>query len=190
MDRRVLMCLLGPAGSGKSTLAGRLEQLRPELVARVPVDFFFRPRAVGESLTAYFDRPFAYDWTHLDRALVADGSRRTTPDCDFTLFRWRAGHGGLPIGRAPVYALDGMRPHPRAELVVRLDIDGPTQIGRLRDRDMRWGSSVADRAEHLRRTNQAGSAELTRTPDLILSATDPVDDNAIRVLELLRSAYR
>jgi adenylate kinase family enzyme len=32
----MIVCVMGPSGSGKSTLAKRLQELRPDLFARVP----------------------------------------------------------------------------------------------------------------------------------------------------------
>lgn len=184
---------MGPAGSGKSTLAKSLEKLRPDLVARVPVDFFFAPRECSQSVSDYLARPFAYDWDAVDRAIAADGPQRSTPDCDFTEFRWRSPYGGLPIADATTLALDGMRPHPRCDLLILLDLDTTTQRERLIARDRRWNTSVAARTEHLTATFAAGIAELPRDPDLVLLATDPIDRNVdaiVRLLEFHRVGVR
>lgn len=184
-DRRMLLSIMGPAASGKSTLAKRLQERRPDLVARVPVDFFFVPRPDHEPLAEYLDRPFCYDWPALDAALAADGTGRSSPDCDFGSLQWRAPTGGMPIATAPVYALDGMRPHPRSDRLVRLRLNAVTQRERLRERDVRWGSKVADRAGHLAATYDAGLCELPRTPDLTLDATAPIEENCEHILRLL-----
>jgi thymidylate kinase len=185
LDRGMLLCLLGPAGSGKSTTAKFLEKHHPQLFARVPVDFFFLPRSADESVGDYLARPFEYDWQQVDNALSADGTGRSTPDCDFTTFDRKADHGGMPITNAPVYVLDGMRPHPRCGILVLLQLDATTQTRRLQDRDVRWGTTVATRTEHLRRTYDAGRAELPRKPDLTLPATDPIEHNAEQIRKLV-----
>lgn len=71
----MIVCLMGPAGSGKSTLAKELERVRPELFARVPVDYFFEPRPEGKSMADYLARPFAYDWA-ADRVRPGGGAGR------------------------------------------------------------------------------------------------------------------
>ncbi|HVX46948.1 MAG TPA: hypothetical protein VHC49_23855 [Mycobacteriales bacterium] len=180
----MLLSIMGPAGSGKSTLAKHLQERRPDLVARVPVDFFFVPRREDETVSDYLARPFGYDWAALDAAL---DTHRSSPDCDFVAFRWISPTGGLPIAEAPVYVLDGMRPHPRSDLLVQLRLDAVTQRDRLRERDVRWGTAVAGRTEHLHATYQAGVGELPRTPDLTLDATAPLEQNGEHILRLLAS---
>lgn len=166
---------MGPAGSGKSTLAKRLQGARPELFARVPVDYFFVPRADGTSMSEFLAQPFGYDWAAVDRALTEVGDRRSTPDCDFDTMRWRSPYGGLPIATAPIAVLDGMRPHPQCDRVVLLELEPDEQRRRLIDRDRRWGTRVAERGDHLAATFGQGCAELPRPPDLRLNAADPID---------------
>lgn len=182
----MLVCVMGAAGSGKSTMAKRLETLRPELIARVPADFFFIPRPPDQSIEGYLAAPFSYDWAGIDRAVTAAGAERSSPDCDFTTFRRRSPHGGLPIGQGPVLVLDGMRPHPRCDLLVLLQIDAETQQQRLIDRNRQWGAAVATRTEHLAATFKTGITEMPRDPDLVLSATDPMEHNDAAVLQLIR----
>lgn len=179
---------MGPAGSGKSTLAKRLQETRPATFARVPVDFFFVPRDDETSIADYLSQPFAYDWESLDRAVGARGPLRSTPVCDFEDFRRRAPTGGLPIAAAPILVLDGMRPHPRCDFLVVLELDQGTQDQRLRDRDQRWGTQVADRRPHLDATYAAGLAEMPHSADLVLSANDSIDHNAKTITDHLRSA--
>ncbi|GAB3757606.1 hypothetical protein [Microlunatus parietis] len=181
----MIICLMGPAGSGKSTLAKELERVRPERFARVPVDYFFVPRPATESMADYLARPFGYDWPAVDRALAATGPERSTPDCDFTAMRRRAPYGGLPIGPGPVAVLDGMRPHPRCDRLVLLELEPAEQCRRLVDRDRRWGTEVADRQDHLAATFRHGLAERPRDPDLRLSAAQPVDAMITTLLALL-----
>ena len=100
---------------------------------------------------------------------------------------------GLPITDAPTLALDGMRPHPRCDLLILLDLDTTTQRERLIARDRRWNTSVAERTEHLASTFAAGMAELPRDPDLVVPATDPIDRNVdaiVRLLEFHRVGVR
>ena len=185
---RMIVCVMGPAGSGKSTLAKRLQELRPGRFARVPVDYFFVPREPGTTLRDYLARPFAYDWAALDHALAAQGERRSTPDCDFEELRRRSPSGGLPISTAPIMVLDGMRPHPRCDRLVLLDLDPAEQRRRLIARDRRWGTSVADRDDHLAATFRQGCAEAPHPPDLRLDATAPLEANAQTMIDFLASS--
>lgn len=186
----MIVCLMGPSASGKSTLAKYLEAQQPQRFARVPVDYFFVPRADNQTPAEYFASPLAYDWVAVDHALdTRIGEQRSTPDCDFERFVRRSQFGGLPIREAPVYVLDGMRPHPRCDFVVMFDLDSHEQRRRLIERDARWGTTVADRDENLAATFDAGCAELPRTPDLRLSATDSIERNAVRVIDALSEHY-
>jgi hypothetical protein len=189
MRRRTLVCLMGPAAAGKSTLAKELERRHPESFARVPVDYFFSPRPGGVPFDQYFAQPLEYDWAAVDAALASTGPRRTTPDCDFDQFTWRSPTGGRPIRRAPIYLLDGMRPHPGCSFLVVLELDATTQHRRLVERDLRWGTRVADRCQHLAMTYAAGLRELPRPPDLRLSGTDTLATNAHAVHQALRDRY-
>lgn len=181
----MIVCVMGPSGAGKSSLAKRLQELRPDLFARVPVDYFFVPREPGTCLADYLARPFAYDWPALDHALAASGERRSTPDCDFTTMRRRSPYGGLPIADAPIVVLDGMRPHQRCDRLILLDLDREEQRRRRVDRDRRWGTRVADRDDHLEATYRQGCAELPRPPDLRLDATAPLESNAKTLIDFL-----
>ncbi len=176
---------MGPAGSGKSTLAKRLEEERPDLFARVPVDYFFVPRAAGTSMAEFLARPFGYDWATVDKALTEVGERRSTPACDFDSMRWRSPHGGLPIATAPIMVLDGMRPHPLCDRLFLLDLDPVEQRRRLADRDRRWGTRVADREDHLAATFRQGLSEASRPPDLRLNASDPTESTIRTLIEFL-----
>jgi hypothetical protein len=179
----MLLCVLGPAAAGKSSLAKAAASLAPDVVARVPVDWFLVPRTPGQSFDDFLSRPLRYDWPLVDAAVAAeDPGRRSTPRCDFTEFRRTAETGGLPIGHAPVYVLDGMRPHPRCDAVVLLTLDSATQRARLTQRDREWGTALAQRTSHLRITHDQGLADLAGPPDLVLDATAPLADNARTLL--------
>ncbi|WP_157683633.1 nucleoside/nucleotide kinase family protein [Microlunatus soli] len=182
--------MMGPSGAGKSTLAKRLEESRPDLFARVPVDFFFVPRGDEVSVAEYLSAAFGYDWDAVDRVLTCSGEERSTPDCDFESFRWRAPYGGLPVAEAPVLVLDGMRPHPRCDLLIMLELDSVTQTERLTARDRRWGTAVADRRAHLAATFSQGCRELPREPDLRLDAAATVEDNLGAIVGLVSRARR
>lgn len=135
------------------------------------------------STADYLSHPFAYDWSAVDRVMAARGAARSTPDCDFETFRWRSSSGGIPIAAAPILVLDGMRPHPACDFLVTLDLDRVTQVQRLRERDQRWGTQVADRRSHLDDTYAAGLAELPRPVDLLLPADAPIDRNAQKIID-------
>jgi thymidylate kinase len=184
-DVVVIVCVMGPSGAGKSTLAKHLESTRPDRFARVPVDFFFTPRPAGQTLAEYRAVPLRYDWPLLDRAIAARGADRSTPDCDFEEMTWRARSGGLAIAEAPIYVLDGMRPHPRYDVLVMLELDSAEQDLRLRERDARWGTTIAGRKGHLDATSRAGFQEVRDAPELRLDATAPVEENAARIAEAL-----
>lgn len=186
----MIVCVMGPSGAGKSTLAKALERMRPDLFARVPVDFFFVPRRPEIPIREYLSQPCRYDWDALDAALAATGEERTTPEVDFDTWVRRAPHGGLPIAEAPIYLLDGMRPHPRCEFLVMVRLEESVQRRRLLERDARWGSSVAARPGRIRATFELGCGELTRPVDLDLDATDPIESNARRVAEALVGGSR
>lgn len=181
----MIICLMAPSAAGKSTLAKHLQARWSERFARVPVDWFFVPRRPAESVDDYLARPLAYDWPAVDRALAAHGPDRSTPDCDFATFTRRSEIGGLPIADAPILLLDGMRPHPRCDIVVTLQLDPATQQRRLVERDARWGTTVAARRAHLDATYRLGCRELARSFDLRLDAEDPIEENARRVVDLL-----
>lgn len=66
-----------------------------------------------------------------------------------------------------------------------LDLDSAEQRRRLVDRDIHWGTAVADRQEHLAATFDAGCAESPRTPDLRLTATGDLQQNALLVVDAL-----
>ena len=176
---------MGPSGAGKSTLAKSMQSLHPDRFARVPVDFFFVPRPAGVTVPRYVAAPFSYDWDAVDRALSRTGAERSTPDCDFETFVRRSESDGLPINEAPIYLMDGMRPHPRCDFLVMLELNPNEQRRRLVERDARWHTNVADRESHLAATFAAGCAELPREPDLRLSATSEIEANAARLIGAL-----
>ena len=181
----MIVSLMGPSTAGKSTLAKLLQARHPERFARVPVDFFFVPRPAETTMAAYLASPLHYDWAAVDRALAATGPLRSAPDCDFEQMIRRAEHGGLPIAEAPICLLDGMRPHPRSDRVIMLELEPDLQRRRLINRDARWGTAVAARTAHLAATFTAGCAELSRAPDLSLPAADPPEVNANRIINFL-----
>jgi energy-coupling factor transporter ATP-binding protein EcfA2 len=185
-SRPLRVCLIGPSCAGKSTLAKTVAGRRPNVATRVPVDHFFAPRPPEETLRDFLCRPLAYDWEALDLALAStDVAARSSPVCDFKAFRRLALTGGMAIPAAPVLLLDGMRPHPRCDVLVVLELDDAQQRTRLHERDQRWGTSVADNLDHLRVTYSRGRDEINGDPDLLLDATDPLDHNARRLEGLI-----
>ena len=185
-SRSLRVCLTGPSCAGKSTLAKTLARRRPDIAARVPVDHFFTPRPPGESLGDFLCRPLAYDWEALDRALASTGeAARSSPVCDFSSFRRLSATGGIAIPAVPVLLLDGMRPHPRCDVLVVLELDDAEQRARLHERDQRWGTSVAEKLDHLRITYGQGQDEIGGDPDLLLDARAPLDLNVRRLEGLI-----
>jgi energy-coupling factor transporter ATP-binding protein EcfA2 len=181
----VIVCVMGPSAAGKSTLAKHLQTMFPEQFARVPVDFFFTPRPSEMTLTEYRAVPLNYEWSTLDRAITAEGDSRSTPDCDFEAMTWRSRTGGLPIAKAPIYVLDGMRPHPHYDVLVMLELDPAEQDRRLRERDARWGTTVAAHKAHLDATYRTGCTETHGRPDMQLNAASGLEDNATTIVRNL-----
>ena len=186
MPRPLLLSLVGSSGAGKSTLAKHLQARGEGRFVRVPVDFFLVPRG-EESLAEYLDRPLSYDWAAIDRALAATGPARSAPDVDFETFRRRAPTGGPAIAEGRIAVLDWMRPHPRTDVLVIMELAPRVQRRRLRERDLRWGTAVGERRAHLAATYAQGRADLTRPADGVIDASDPIE---VSVLEVLRAIRR
>lgn len=139
-----VISLAGRSGSGKSTLAKALiEALGPDQAARVPADYYLMDLDQAVPATG---ASFQWDWTRL-RAdlLVPDGSVVETPDFDFGRLRRRAARGGMTFTRRPLMIVDAMMPFPGADIVCWLSVPVVERLRRVRERDRRWGSQVADR---------------------------------------------
>lgn len=181
-----LVTIIGGAGSGKSQLAkATASELGEHCASRVPTDYFLLPRDAGESLDSFLGRPLRYDWTLLDSILrLPMGTRTTTPDIDFERFERRTHMGGLPLVVRPVMICDAMVPYPDADLVVRLDVPAEIRFARVVERDLRWGTRVQDRWEHL----DLSWAPITRESfDLELDGTEPLGSNARVLAKAIRS---
>ena len=74
----MLICVTGPAAAGKSSLAKAVASLAPDVAARVPVDWFFVPRAPEQSLDDFWSQPLRYDWPLLDAALATEDPAHLT----------------------------------------------------------------------------------------------------------------
>ena len=143
--------IYAPSGSGKSQLAkATAELLGPDLATRVPTDYFFIPRPVAMPMATFDCLPLGYDWALIASLLALPiGTQVSTPDAEFTTFTRRAETGGLPFVIRPVMLLDAMVPYPHASLRVRIDVPDDVRLHRIRERDVRWGSNVAQRTGHL-----------------------------------------
>lgn len=104
--RPFIVSIVGPSASGKSQLARRTAAVLGDGIAsRIPTDYFFTPRPVGQSLPVFLRQPLRYDWTLLAHLLALPiGSVVSTPDADFTGFRLPANRGQR---RAAIHDLAG-----------------------------------------------------------------------------------
>lgn len=179
-----LVTIFGAAGAGKSALAqAAAECLGDEVAARVPTDYFFAPRALGEPLEAYLARPLAWDWVLLRESLALPiGTEATTPDADFETFTRISETGGRSMPIRPVMLLDAMAPYPEADVLVRVDVPDAVRRARIVERDLRWGTRVQDRWEHLEAT---WSAVPEVSPDLVLDGTRSIQDNVAALVSAI-----
>ena len=182
---RYLVTIFGAAGAGKSVLAKAVaDTLGNEVAARVPVDYFFLPCGAGEPLERYLARPLEWDWELLgERLALPPGAETTTPDADFGTFTRLSDTGGRPMPIRPVMILDAMAPFPNADLLVRLDVPDAVRRQRIVERDVRWGTRVQDRWDHLEATWRAVRPG---TPHLVIDGTRSLDDNVATLVGMIR----
>jgi uridine kinase len=179
-----LVTITGGAGSGKSQVAKSTAAELGELHAsRVPTDYFMLPRAAGDPLDTFLGRPLRYDWAVLQSIIrLPIGAHTTTPDVDFERFTRRGTTGGLPLVVCPVMICDAMLPYPEANLLVRLDVPDEIRFARVVERDIRWGTRVQDRWQHLEMTWQ----EVSEAPvDIVMDGREPLTTNARRLAAII-----
>ncbi|MHA7685592.1 hypothetical protein ACX12D_36150 (plasmid) [Cupriavidus sp. PET2-C1] len=182
--------VVGPAGAGKSALGMAIAQALGEgRVGRVPTDYFFLPRPPGMTLRTFLTRPLDYDWGLIDRLLAyRPGSPASTPDVDLTSFIRRSDSGGLRFAIRPAMLFDAMRPHPRSDLLIRVDAPAALRRERIAMRDRQWGTNMLGRWPHLQATwlDACRCARLRwQSPDLLLDGRDALQDNVLEVVALL-----
>jgi len=179
-----VISIVGRSASGKSQLARRTAAMPGKDVAcRIPTDYFFIPRRAGQSLPDFLRQPLRYDWTLLARHLAEPyGTVRSTPDADFAVFDRLADHGGRLFTIRPVMLVDAMAAFPGADLLVRLDVPDAIRRGRLRERDIGWGSAVSANWEHLEVTWRRAWEEM-RSSEIVLDGALAIVDNARTLAE-------
>lgn len=187
----VIVSITGLFGAGKSQLAKlTAAQLGEDVASRVPADYFLVPRPAALPMSDFLRQPLVWDWPLLDTLLgLPIGTEVTTPDIDFTTFTRRAVKGGLSFTIRPVMIVDARAPHPRTDLLVRLDASVATRRQRLAERDLRWGTTVLDNWENLKSAEQTATGRQIRPPDLILDGEGPLADNATRLADLVRESF-
>lgn len=182
-----VVTIIGAAGAGKSQLAkATVTELGEHRASRVPTDYFLVPRGDDQSLESFVARPLRYDWALL-RAIfhLPVGTQTTTPDVDFEQFTRRDTGNGLRLTVRPVMICDAMAPYPEANLVVRLDVPDEVRLARIAERDIRWGTRVQDRWQHLETTwHEVADA----TVDLVMDGREPLATNARRLAAIILDA--
>ncbi len=93
--------------------------------------------------------------------------------------------GGLGFILCPLMLLDAMVPYPGADLFVRIDVPEEIRHQRIRERDIRWGSNVAERIGHLDATWRSVEAETVEL-DLVIDGTKALTGNAAFLAAFLR----
>lgn len=186
-ERPFVVSIVGPSASGKSQLAKRTAAtLGEELACRIPTDYFFIPRGIGQPLPEFLNQPLRYDWPLLAERLAQPiGTILSTPEADFAGFRRLADSGGRPFTIRPVMIVDAMAAFPGADLLVRLDVPDDVRRERLRERDVRWGSHVSANWEHLAITWRTARDEMRR-PDIALDGERAIELNAGALAEEIR----
>jgi len=184
----LIVSITGPFGAGKSQLAKLTAAfMGAEVASRVPADYFLAPRPDDQPFAEFLRQPLVWDWPLLDQLLSRPlGTATTTPDFDFATFTRRAEHGGLAVTVRPVMLVDAMPPHPRTDLLVRLDASAEVRRQRLAERDLRWGTAVTDRWQTLAATERAVSGRQHRSPDMSLDGERPLAENAAHLATLIR----
>ncbi len=188
VGRKLVVSLCGPSGAGKSHLAKALvAQLGDATSVRVPADYYLLPATAPRA--DYFARPLRYDWALLEQVLTLPvGTVTSTPDFDFATFQRRATTGGKPFVVRPVVLIDTIYPYPQAEVTVLLTTPSALRKTRIRERDRVWGTTVADRWDHLEMTRVCLEA-MEIVADLQVRGTDRVEEVAASVLAWLRHRY-
>lgn len=190
MRERCVVSIFGPSCAGKSQCAKAVvDVLGAEAASRVPTDHFFVPRAHDVPMAVFDREALRYDWGLVRRVLDAPvGTETSTPDVDFERFTRHGATGGLPITVRPVMLLDAMTPYPDADLWVRLDVPDAVRRERLAERDIRWGTVVSARWEHVETTWADGRRLLEgREPDVVLDGERSLADNAQRLADVIRT---
>lgn len=174
----LVVSICGPSNAGKSQLAKAVvQELGDEVAARIPVDYFFRPRPESVPRETFLAQPLIWDWPLVaDRLTLPIGTMTSTPDADFDAFIRRKDEGGLLFPIRPVMICDAMAAYPGSRLVVMLDVPDDVRRARLEERDRRWGTVVADRWQHLEATWRHASDGLI--PDVVLDGTAPLATTA------------
>ncbi len=81
--------------------------------------------------------------------------------------------------------LDAMVPFPHANLFVRIEVLDDVRLHRIHERDIRWGSDVAQRTGHLDATWKSAQSE-TIVPDLVIDGMMTITENAARLAAFIR----
>ncbi len=179
--------IFAPSGCGKSQLAkATAEQLGTDLATRVPTDYFFMPRPAAMPMAKFDCLPLRYDWALIASLLALPiGTQVSTPDAEFTTFTRQADSGGRAFVIRPVMLFDAMVPYPNADLFVRVDVPGSVRLERIQDRDIRWGSNVAQRTGHLDATWKSAQSH-SIVPDLVIDGMMPLTENAALLAAFIR----
>lgn len=178
--RRRIVSLCGPTGGGKSSLAVRLvEELGLDRSSRVPADWYL----LAEDADRSGRSGYGWDWPLIAADLEGpDGRWVRTPAFDFTTMRRSEAGTVKQFVLRPVMIVDAMMPFPGADLVVRLDTPAGVRRERLAERNVRWGTTVLDRWEHLERSHEAADAG---DADLVLDGRRPLAELAGLVIDAM-----
>ena len=181
--RRRILSICGHSGSGKSTLSVAVAAALGENACRVPTDWYLIGDATGAT-----GGPYRWDWAQLATDFTGiDGRSVETPPFDFALMgRGESGSRKTFILRK-LMIVDAMLPCPFADVVVRLDVAADVRRERLRDRDVRWGTSVVDRWDRLEIAAEAGQK---LSVDLVLDGRQPLFRLVDTVLAVLSTGSR
>lgn len=141
------------------------------------------PRPAGVPIDDFLKAPSKFDWDLLwQRLRLPVGTQSSTPDLDFETYERHGDVGGLPFTVRPWMLCDAMQPVPAADLVLRLDAPEAVRRERVRGRDQRWGTQVA---ESWSRVEAIWAAAAGVVPDLRLDGTAPIENNAIVLADWL-----
>lgn len=152
----------------------------------MPTDYFFMPRLNAMPMATFDRLPLRYDWELIASLLALPiGTHVSTPDAEFTTFTRKENSGGRTFVIRPVMLLDAMVPFPHANLFVRIEVLDDVRLHRIHERDIRWGSDVAQRTGHLDATWKSAQSE-TIVPDLVIDGMMPITENAARLAAFIR----